>query len=700
MKKTALIYLLLFNSILVFSQINYPKTAVHPIIDSYHGEEIIDNYQWLEGFNNDNVLSWVKEQNKVSKKYLNKLIRSNGVESYMNWCMFSDYKNVGKEIQFDNLKEKAYFRIMYPGYNSPPAIYYKKGTKGGYNRLVSNSTISSKEPVFFNYYKSSMNDRFLAYQYSRSGSDWKEIRIVQINKRKYFKDVIKNVKSSGIYWLGQGFFYKKYPFDSITGKSIFPKIMYHKLGTNQIKDSLIYKTQSENEFIEFGGARKEDYYFLKKENYKEKLYSYRYLNPKNSGLNFISLFEDIKYDIDLLGVKHERILAFVTIKSTKRLISFLPNDPKKWQFLSPIYKNAVIKDYNLFDDKIIITYRGLINDFISIVDYSGKILGEIATPEGLSISDLWYNKESKKYYFDMESFAIPEITCNIDMVNYKYIITGETKVNFDYKKYQFKKKFITSHDGSKVPIFIVYKDSLNLNGNSPMLLKTYGGYGTINNMNFHPGVVYFLENGGAFAYVNVRGGGELGPDWWEKGKRLNKRNSILDFISAAEYLVDEGYTKPSKLAVTGTSHGGLVVASAIMMRPELFGSSVINKGALDMLRMENFTVGATSTNLSEFGSTTNKSDFLNLKSYSPYHTINKNISYPSMLIITADSDNRVPPLHSYKFAAKLQNNPIQKKPILLWTQKNAGHYGANKMFDTLEEFTFIYGFLFHELSKN
>ena len=207
MKKIALYYLL-FNTILGFSQINYPITVEHPIIDSYHGEEIIDNYQWLENINNEDVLSWVKEQNKVSKKYLNKLINSNGVESLMNLYMFRDYENVGKEIQLDNLKDKAYFRIMYSGYNSPPAIYYKKGTKGSYDRLVSNSTISSKEPVVFDYYKSSMNDRFLGYQYSKSGSDWKEIRIVQINKRKYFKDVVKHVKSSGIYWLGQGFFIK------------------------------------------------------------------------------------------------------------------------------------------------------------------------------------------------------------------------------------------------------------------------------------------------------------------------------------------------------------------------------------------------------------------------------------------------------------------------------------------------------------
>ena len=266
-----------------------------------------------------------------------------------------------------------------------------------------------------------MNDRFLAYQYSRSGSDWKEIRIVQLNKRKYFNDVIKNVKSSGIYWLGQGFFYKKYPFDSITGKSILSKIMYHKLATSQEDDLLIYETQNKDEFINFGGSSDEDYYYLKKENYKDKLYSYLYLNPRLNGLKFIPLFENIKYDIDLIGLKHERIIAFVTIKSTKRLISFSTNEPKKWQFLSPTYTDAVIKDYTLLDDKIVITYQSLKSDFISIVDYSGKVFGEVATPEGLSIRDLWYHEESKDYYFDMESYAIPTITCKLDMVNFKFV---------------------------------------------------------------------------------------------------------------------------------------------------------------------------------------------------------------------------------------------------------------------------------------
>jgi len=699
--KIKIIYLfLLLSTTVVFSQIKYPETIKKSVSESYFGVEIKDDYQWLEKFNSSSVLSWVKSQNKVTKKYLRKLDNSNWISGHMNSIMYSNYERVGESINFSNLKEKKYFRIMYPGTNSPPAIYYKKGSNGEYIRLVSNSTISSKDPIIFNGFKSSMNDRFLAYQYSKKGSDWKEIRIVQIQKRKYFNDVIKHVKSSGIYWLKQGFFYKKYPFDSITEKSVLPKIMYHKLDTKQEEDIVIYETKSTDEFINFGGTSKEDFYFLKKEKFNEGLYSYYYLNPKDKNLKFEPLFENIKYDIDLLKLKDSTIFAYVTIKNVKRIISFPIEAPKKWKFLSTTYNNSVITDYTFLDDKIVIAYHSLNNDFISVVDYDGKILGEVGIPDGLAISGTWYNEESKSLYFDMESYAIPPITCMLDMITYKYVIKGETKVNFDYKNYQYKKEFITSYDGTKVPIFIVYKDSISLNGKTPFLLKTYGGYGRIATPSYSQGVVYFLEGGGAFAYVNVRGGGELGVEWWLKGKKQNKKNTIQDFIAAAEYLIDEGYTSPSKLAVTGTSHGGLVVASAVMKRPELFGSAVINKGALDMIRFENFTVGATSTNLGEFGTVTNEKDFLNLKSYSPYHNIEVNRVYPSMLIITGDSDDRVPPLHSFKFAAKLQALEGQNKPLLLWTQKNAGHYGANKMFDRVEEYSFRYGFLFHELSTD
>lgn len=697
MKSTLL--LLIFNVFItgtIHAQIEYPVTQKISKSFNYHNKQLTDDYYWLESINNIDVKNWAKNQNSLSLKYLNKLDKKYGIENEMNILMYRSYDGVGEEMDYENLKNKNYFKLFYTGYDSPPAIYFKKGTDGEYERLVSNSTIHKKGDVFFNYWKSSKDGNLLAYQYSLNNSDWKEIRIVQLNKRKYFYDVIKHTKTSEIYWKGKGFFYKFFPFDSLTGKTVLPKIKYHVVGTNQENDILLYDTKKENEFISFYGSDNEDDFFLKVEDFDDKKYSYYFLD-RSGKANFIPLLENIPYNMNLSFIKDQTIFATVTVKNSERLISFLINSPKQWKFISPIYNNGIITDYELFEDKIVISYQTLKSDIIAIIDFEGNVLGDIAIPEGLSVSGLQFVKEYHKFFFNMESYIVPKIVCTLDLDEYSYKIVGESKVNVDYKKYDFKKEFVKADDGTLIPICIVFKDSLKTDGSQPLLLTTYGGYGEIAQQYFSGGINYFLENGGIFVYSYVRGGGSLGPFWWENGKNLNKKNTITDFINTAEHLIAKGYTVPKKIAITGGSHGGLVVASSIIKRPELFGAAVIDKGVLDMLRFESFSVGATSTNLAEFGSVKIEEEFNNLYSYSPYHNIKEDVNYPPMLIITADSDYRVPPFHSYKFAAKLQSREVQKNPILLWTQEEASHSGANKIYDVLDENTYKYGFLLRML---
>ena len=612
------------------------------------------------------------------------------------------YKNIsGYEGLMDkeNYKDKYFFRLMYSGINVPPSIYYKKGLSGSYEHLISPTSISRKDLIILGYYKASKNDNFLAYQYSRNGSDWNEIKIVQIKKRRFFNDIIKHTKFSDINWFGQGFFYKKFPFDSISGKTIFPKIMYHKLDTPQEQDSMVFEASNENEFLSLFNSEDEDFYIIKKENYEDKTYSFYYLDSYVNGLEFNILFENSKYDLNVISYKNNVVFAKAIINGYEHIISFSKNEPKKWKILTPKYENAVLTGYEFLENNIILSYQSLQNGIITKVDYEGNILNELATPQGLTIGGLEYHNGFKKFFFTLSSYIIPSVQYKLDLELFKYEIVGKTEVGFDPKNYKFSQRFFTSFDGTQVPIFIVFKDSLKTDKNTPFLLKTYGGYGTKGFPRYDPGVVYFLENGGAFAYVNIRGGGELGVNWWESGKKLKKINGIKDFISASEYLIEQGYTRPKKIAITGSSHGGLITASSAIMRPDLFGAAVIDVGVLDMLRFENFTVGATSTNLSEFGTVTKYEEFKNLYSYSPFHNINNAINYPSMLIVTGNHDDRVPPLHSYKFAGRLQNNPSQINPVLLWTQNNTGHYGANKLGDKVEENSYIYGFLFHELTE-
>jgi prolyl oligopeptidase len=691
---------LLFTSIKIDAQIIYPNTKKIPVENTYHNIKIIDDYQWLENKNSEEVKDWVNHQNKISFNYLKKLNKSKEAEWQMDKYFYHDMSIDSLDINYVKNKQ-LYFKIMYPSINSTPAIYYSKGNYGEFEQLISPNSISRKDHIIFSFLKPSKGGRFLAYQFSRNGSDWKEIKIVQIKNRHYFKETLKNTISEEIYWFGQGFFYKKYPKSlniADKEKRKFPQIMYHKLGTEQISDKLIYDVKKESESLRIYGTSEQNLFIIIKEDSNSHKFSYYYLEP-NKGLEFKPMFENIGYDISVIKFKLDTIIALTKIKSKKYLISFPINNTKKWKILTPSYSGAVFTDFDLTKSKIVTSFQANNSSIISVSNYKGEVLGEINTPKGMSVSDLSYYGPEDKFFFKLSSYTVPPVLCLLNLEEYTFKYLGKTSVSFDPKNYKFKSVQFNSYDGTKVPLFIVYKDSLKKNKNTPFLLKTYGGYGIIAKPSFNPGIIYFIENGGAFAYVHVRGGGEYGEKWWKAGKKLNKKNTILDFTMAAEYLIKEGYTKPKKNAITGGSHGGMVVAASIIKKPELFGAAVIDVGVLDMLRFELSEAGNSYTNINEFGSIKNEIEFKNLLSYSPYQNINYSKNYPSMLIMTGTNDTRVPPYHSFKFAAKLQNNPNQKNPILLLVQNKTGHYGANEYYAKIKEKAAAFNFLLQEVKK-
>jgi prolyl oligopeptidase len=695
--KILLFLLINLNVSILIAQLKFPTTEKRPVIDTYHDIEITDNYQWLEVVNSPEVKEWVSSQNKVSLKYLNKIANNNGSKSMMkafNWYEM-DYENFTESKR----NKKIYYRRMYPGRNSLPNIYYAKGNKSSFEKLISPSSVSTKDKIFFNGLVPSSDDRFLAYHYSRNGSDWKEIKIVGIKKRHFFKETLKEVISPQINWYGQGFFYVKNKYNPEKVSRKFPEIMYHKLDTKQSEDKKIFNVDNENENLSIYGTKNQNLYLIKKSDKFKNQFSYYYLRPKSEKKEFNAIFEKIKYDMNIVRFKYDTLVALTRIKNKKYLIRIPINEPKKWVLLSPSYKDAVFTDYEFAGKKIITSFQTEKSSLISITDFKGKVLGEVTTPEGMSVSNLYFNEDKKELTFKLSSYTIPPVTCQLDLSNFTFKYLGKSEVNFDANKYHFMRKKFVSHDGVKVPMFIVYKDSISKNGNTPFLLKTYGGYGKIAKPSFDPGVIYFIENGGAFAYVHVRGGGEFGYNWWQDGRNLKKKNGILDYTYAAEFLINEGFTKPKKIGIMGSSHGGLLTAAALIKKPELFGAAVINVGALDMLRMEKTQTGSAYVNINEFGTVKKKDEFMNLLSYSPFHTIKDSVNYPSTLIITGNNDTRVPPYQSYKFAGKLQNGLKQENPILLWSQNKAGHFGADKYNSIIEESTFIYGFLINELTK-
>ncbi len=698
MKKiTALLIFYILSSSILLGQLKYPFTKSKPVVNTYHSIEITDNYQWLENTDTPEVLDWVKTQNKVSLKYLKKLANSNGSKSNMKSFTWS-------QMEYDKYTESKknqdyYYTLMYPGRNSPLSIYYAKGNKSSYQKLIGPNSISTKDRIIFTHLTPSDDDRFLAYQYNRNGSDWKEIKIVGIKKRHFFKEVLTEVVSPQINWYGLGFFYIKNKYNENKVSRSFPELMYHTLNTEQTEDAKIFNVDSKDEYLSLYGVGKQSLYILKKSDKSKNNFSYFYLRPKQDIKEFTPLFTNIKYDMSIHRFKNDTIIASTKIKNKKYLIKFPISAPKKWKLLSPSYNSAVFISAELADKKIVSSFQSENSSILAITDFNGKVLGEVVTPEGLAVSSLYYNKEKKEFTFKLSSYSVPPVTCQLNLSTYTFTYLGKKAVAFDASNYKFTRTKFTSHDGTKVPIFIVYKDSLSTNGNTPFLIKTYGGYGVIEKPSFDPGIISFIENGGAFAYVHIRGGGEFGYKWWQEGRNLKKRNGILDFIKAAEYLINEGYTKPRKIGIIGSSHGGFIAGAAMIEKPNLFGAAVINVGVLDVLRFEKTEAGAAYVNRNEFGTVKKKEEFNNMLSFSPFHNINEAINYPSTLIITGTNDSRVPPYQSYKFAGKLQNGLKQKNPILLWTQENEGHYGASQYNSYITELTFKYSFLINELTK-
>ena len=680
------------------AQIEYPITHKKPVVNTYHGFDIIDDYQWLEAQENDSVVDWIGRQNKVSEKYLKRLVAQHHTDEYINRYLYSEFGEYDGKLKRD-IDDDYFFSYFVTSGSTTPSLFYRKGVHSRYYALVNSTAISRKDKIDIDYYKISKNNTWLAYKYNRNGSDWHEIRVVKIDKKRHYLNVLKHTKSGEIYWWNDGFFYKKYPFDSIKANYKKPTIMYHKIDTKQEDDQLMFKSYSDDEDISVIGLKDESFYMVKRENTKTELFNYYLFNPlrENPKLGFTPFLINTNYDLNISKATDSLLYATTEINGKTQLITIDKEAPTKFNLISPTYKDHSLQDLEYLDDYIVAAYHSFNGSILVKFDYQGQVLNEAVLPKGLSVTEMYYSKNYQEFFFHLSSYTIPEVRYKLNLSTFEYELISETSVNFDFKNYKFKQDYYTSPDGAQVPIFIVYKDSLKQDKSTPFLLKTYGGYGITEIPSYNPGIIYFLENGGAFAYAHIRGSGGFGKAWTSSGQRLNKQNGITDFIAAAEYLIENKYTAPKKIAITGGSHGGLIMGAAITQRPELFGSAVINVGALDMLRFENFTIGSAVTNIQEFGSTKNTNDYNNLASYSPYHNINNSVNYPSTLLVTGTDDNRVPPLHSYKFAAKLQSGASQQHPVLLWTKDKTGHSGANTRSALKEEYNYIYSFLLHQL---
>ena len=680
-------------------------TRKEPVIDTFYNNYIIeDDYRWMEQVNTDEMHQWIKKENRQSKKYLARLKNRSKL-----WDEIDKYRKYEAKTFVEHIP-KYQFRMIFNDEAGSAMLQIKLAddpdrafrtedpSRHAYRTLVDPNEISNTDFINITGYWVSENEDYLAYQYNRNGSDKHEVKIITLPEGRELPDHLDNIMFSNLLWYKNGFFYSSYESKNDFGITTNQKVYYHQLGTGQFADTLVFMRPRfpDNEYSY--RLTKDKRFFILKEKYVDReKYNIFYFNLKTDHFRVKPLLINLKNDIEIFAYRDGKFLGYSGLLTGNGMIVEVDAaNPMKWKALTPPFSEAVLTQAKFLPDKIVAIYQTAKQPVLTVLSYSGVVLSTLKMPLGTKGNLGDFDKVNDEFYFSYESFIVPPITNRINLSTYEVEPYKKTKVHFDFSNLAIEQVEYPSNDSVMVPMTLVYKKDIRRDGRNPALLKAYGGFGVVSLPHFDPGVVAFVEHGGVYAFAYIRGGGEKGKKWAEAGRGLHKQQSFSDFIEAAEYLIKEKYTRPDKLAIYGASNGGLVVAAAAMQRPDLFRVVIPRVAPFDMLRFEKFTVGHIWKD--EYGSVSDSAGFVNLLHYSPYANIKKGINYPTMLIITSDNDDRVPPFHSYKFAARMQSRPLQLNPVLLKVEKQAGHYGNQTYRGMWKSIIDLYSFVLGSLN--
>ena len=680
----------------IYSQVinKYPIIQKSNHIENYFGMQIKDSYAKLENTNDNEVIDWLTKQAEYTSNYMENISYRFNIELKLT-------KN--SKIQYHKpIKLGKYFIVANIDNNLKTFdFYYSEEVNGMWQVLNVTKDLNVKkgEDLFLSSYEVSPDSRYIAFAFNRNGSDWKEMKIADLKTGKTLKDHLYNIKFTTISWKDDGIYYSR--IDSVneqhkyTDKVMNQRLYYHKLGNQQENDSLIFK-RNDAPFNKILTNTSKDGRFLIINDFDQanEINSCYYYDFNEKGLNGIKpVARKINFYLDFMDHSGDTLIfkngandarghiVGVDIKNPKKMFTLIP------QLKDAIFDDAVYSDGNFY---VIATQEA--EEKLIIFDKQANIKKIIAFPFGTHYSFRGEDKSKQKIYFSYQSLLHPAALISLNTKTQQFDIEEQVKVNYEHQDYEIKKLWYKS-DSVNVPILLMCKKGIKLDGNNPVLLEFYGGFGVSFLPSFDPGKIMFIENGGIYAFAMIRGGGELGVAWHNAGRILNKNNSINDIINAAKFLTLKKYTNSSKLAISGGSQGGLMAAAAAIRTPELFKVAIPIVGVHDMLHLEKYTIGQSTK--SEYGSVKDSIQFFNLLSYSPIHNIKKSTNYPAMLIMTSDTDDRVPPMHSYKLAASLQDLKIPN--ILLRVEKGAGHYGAVTYDKSITELVDFYSFLFYNL---
>ncbi|WP_300604639.1 prolyl oligopeptidase family serine peptidase [Niabella sp.] len=679
------------------AQLQYPVTQREGVTEDYFGTRVADPYRWLEDDNSAVTKAWVKAQNKVTDAYLSGIPYREKIKQRLESLW--NYPKFGAPFK----KGDYYYFYKNDGLQNQAVLYRTKDLNGSPEVFIDPNTLSSEGIAALSSLSFTKDGKLCAYSVSKAGSDWSEIFVMNAATKTLLADKINWTKFGGVAWKGnEGFYYSAYDEpdekSKLSKKNEFQKVFYHRLGTSQKEDEIVYQDKM-HPLRYFGIGLTEDQRFLilnVTEGTSGSELWYRDLTNA-AQKDFALLVKGFDTESSVIENKGDLLLVNTNYQAPNyRVVAIDPKQPARenWKTVIPEQKEA-LQDVGTAGDNLFASYLKDASSKIIQYDFSGRKIRNIALPGIGTAAGFGADKEDKTFFYTYSSFAVPPTIYQYDIASGTSAIYRKTALQLKTEDLVTEQVFFRSKDGARVPMFLTYKKGLKKDGNNPVLLYGYGGFNIPMTPGFSVSNAFFVEQGGIYAVVNLRGGSEYGEAWHKAGMLLNKQNVFNDFIAAAEYLIAEKYTNKGKTAIRGGSNGGLLVGAVMTQRPDLFKVAIPQVGVLDMLRFQKFTVGWGWT--VEYGSADSAAYFSYLYGYSPYHNLKKGVSYPATLITTGDHDDRVVPAHSFKFAARLQEYHQGPNPVLIRIETNAGHGAGKPTSKVIEEAADIWAFTMYNL---
>ncbi len=677
-------------------KVDYPETRMDDLVEDYHGTQVPDPYRWLEDDNSDETKSWVVDQNKSTFDYLSNIPYRKEIKERLEevWD-YAKYSSPFKEGD-------TYYYYKNDGLQNQYVMYGSKDIKAEGEVVLDPNKFSEDGTSSLAGTSFDKSGRYLAYLVSEGGSDWRTGYVKDMETGEMLSDKIEWVKFSGFSWRGDGFFYSRFPEpkegDELSASNSHHSLYYHKLGDSQSEDKLIYVDNEHPMRNIYAGTTEDERFLIMNMTESTSGNGFSYIDLDNNPDKVVPIVNTFESDYSYIDNDGDNLLLTTNDGAPKqKVISIDLNNPAKsnWKTIIPENEDP-LRGISIVGGKMFASYMHNASSQTKVFDMTGKYLMDLDLPGIGSGGGVGGKKADNIGFYSFTSFTRPSTIYKLNTETMESEIFRQPDVDFDSDAYETKQIWYTSKDGTKVPMFATMRKGLKMDGKRPTLLYGYGGFDISITPSFSLTKIPLLENDGIYVVANIRGGGEFGKDWHEAGTKERKQNVFDDFIGAAEYLIENDYTSPEKLAIEGGSNGGLLVGACMTQRPELFAVAYPRVGVLDMLRYHEFTIGHFWA--SDYGRSDDPEAFKYLMEYSPLHNV-KATAYPATMVMTADHDDRVVPAHSFKFAAELQKKHTGDNPVIIRIETSAGHGAGKPTSKIIEEASDAIGFMFFNMNE-